>query len=238
MRLLISVLLVLSMILISCGEKEQPKESLNQKTEENSTTVKMHQTIVEEKIDASNYTYLKVKEGDKSFWIAVSKMTIEPGARLIFSNYMEMKNFKSESLNRTFESILFVNDPVTGDKNQTINSPHSGIGSEKDATIKIQPPKDGYTIEQVYSKKSSLANKMIKVSGKVVKVNNEIMNTNWVHIQDGTGSNGTHDLLVTTDQIVEIGSVITAEGKVVVDKDFGAGYFYPVLLENCKIMSK
>lgn len=149
-----------------------------------------------------------------------------------------MKNFKSESLNRTFESILFVNDPVTGDKNQTINSPHSGIGSEKDATIKIQPPKDGYTIEQVYSKKSSLANKMIKVSGKVVKVNNEIMNTNWVHIQDGTGSNGTHDLLVTTDQIVEIGSVITAEGKVVVDKDFGAGYFYPVLLENCKIMSK
>ncbi len=62
------------------------------------------------------------------------------------------------------------------------------------------------------------------------------MGTNWVHIQDGTGTNGTHDLLVTTSQTVKVGSVITAEGKVVKDKDFGSGYFYDVLLENSKII--
>lgn len=62
------------------------------------------------------------------------------------------------------------------------------------------------------------------------------MGTNWIHIQDGTGSKDTHDLLITTNQSVKVGSIIIAEGKVVNDKDFGSGYFYNVLLENSKII--
>jgi hypothetical protein len=61
------------------------------------------------------------------------------------------------------------------------------------------------------------------------------MGTNWVHIQDGTGKDGTHDLLITTSQSVKVGSTIIAEGKVIKDKDFGSGYFYNVLLENSKV---
>jgi hypothetical protein len=61
------------------------------------------------------------------------------------------------------------------------------------------------------------------------------MGTNWIHIQDGTGSNGTHDLLLTSNQSVKTGATIIAEGKVIKDKDFGSGYFYNVLLENSKI---
>ena len=74
--------------------------------------------------------------------------------------------------------------------------------------------------------------------GKVVKVNNGIMGTNWVHIQDGSGTEGTHDLLVTTNESVQVGATIIAEGKVVKDKDFGSGYFYNVLLENSKIIAE
>ena len=70
----------------------------------------VHNVVVEEKMDASNYSYLKVKEDGNSYWIAVPQMDINPGEYLIFSKSMEMKNFKSETLNKTFESILFVDD--------------------------------------------------------------------------------------------------------------------------------
>jgi hypothetical protein len=35
-----------------------------------------------------------------------------------------------------------------------------------------------------------------------------------------------------------VGDVIIAEGKLATDKDFGAGYFYPVLVEDAKIITE
>lgn len=55
--------------------------------------------------------------------------------------------------------------------------------------------------------------KTVKVRGKVVKVNENIMGTNWIHIQDGTGKDGTHDLLVTSSESVKVGTTIVAEEK-------------------------
>lgn len=151
---------------------------------------------------------------------------------------MEMKNFKSESLNRTFESILFVDDAKKSGSEEQLKAPHQNITGGKDASIKIESIKGGYTVEQIYNQKSTLEFKTVKVRGKVVKVNNGIMGTNWVHIQDGSGTEGTHDLLVTTNESVQVGATIIAEGKVVKDKDFGSGYFYNVLLENSKIIAE
>ncbi|HEX9250953.1 MAG TPA: hypothetical protein VF870_01870, partial [Ignavibacteriaceae bacterium] len=190
---------------------------------------------VEEKLDASNYSYLKVSEDGNSYWIAVPTMDVKPGEKINYSKFMEMQNFKSETLGRTFESVLFVDDASKGESGQNIASPHSKISTGKDASIKVEPLKDGYSIEQIYNQKSSLVNKVVKVKGVVVKINKGIMGTNWIHIQDGTGKDGTHDLLVTSDTVPEMGNTIIAEGKVIVDKDFGAGYFYSVLLENSKI---
>ena len=235
-KTLISLLFISAVVLfIACGEKEQPQvqdqnQMMNQPVSKN-----VHNVLVEEKIDANNYSYLKVKENGNSFWIAVPKMDINPGEYVIFSKSMEMKNFKSETLNKTFESILFVDDAGKSASDDQVKSPHQNISAGKDVSVNVKPLSDGYTIEQIYSKKASLEFKTIKVRGKVVKVNNNIMGTNWVHIQDGTGSNGTHDLLVTTNQEVKVGAIIIAEGKVIKDKDFGAGYSYTVLLENSKI---
>ncbi len=69
----------------------------------------------------------------------------------------------------------------------------------------------------------------------MVKVNNDIMNRNWIHIHDGTGKSGSEDLLITSGQSANKGDQIVAEGIVTVDKDFGAGYSYGVLLENAQI---
>ena len=64
------------------------------------------------------------------------------------------------------------------------------------------------------------------------------MGRNWLHLQDGTGDpmNNTHDLVVTT--ATEIGSpdVVTIEGVLSANKDFGAGYTYTVIVENASVL--
>ena len=237
MRGIFLVVISLFTILLytGCGEKEQPQVQNQNQMNDAGTSNQVHVVQVEEKMDASSYSYLKVNENGNSYWIAVPTMDVKPGEKIYFSKSMEMKDFKSETLGKTFESVLFVDDASKDAMGQDVASPHSKISTGKDVSIKVEPLKDGYSIEQIYSKKSSLVDKVVKVKGVVVKINKDIMNTNWIHIQDGTGKDGTHDLLVTSDTVPEVGQTIIAEGKVISDKDFGAGYFYSVLLENSKI---
>ncbi len=237
MRGIFLVVISLFTILLytGCGEKEQPQVQNQNQMNDAGTSNQVHVVQVEEKMDASSYSYLKVNENGNSYWIAVPTMDVKPGEKIYFSKSMEMKDFKSETLGKTFESVLFVDDASKDAMGQDVASPHSKISTGKDVSIKVEPLKDGYSIEQIYAKKSSLVDKVVKVKGVVVKINKDIMNTNWIHIQDGTGKDGTHDLLVTSDTVPEVGQTIIAEGKVISDKDFGAGYFYSVLLENSKI---
>lgn len=230
---LVTILLTL---FVSCGDKENVEPNVGNKISNEVSKAGVHNVKVEEKIDASTYSYLKVSENGNSYWIAVNKMDIQPGEYVIFSKSMEMKNFRSESLDKTFESILFVDDAKKSGSEEQLKAPHQNITGSKDVSIKVEPIKGGYTVEQIHNQKSALEFKTVKVRGKVVKVNNGIMGTNWVHIQDGSGKEGTHDLLVTTNELVQVGSTIVAEGKVIKEKDFGSGYFYNVLLENSKII--
>ena len=71
--------------------------------------------------------------------------------------------------------------------------------------------------------------------GKVVKFNANIMGKNWLHVQDGTGNAGSNDLLVTTTGQAKPGDTVLIEGKVALNKDFGAGYKYNVLVEDAKV---
>lgn len=91
------------------------------------------------------------------------------------------------------------------------------------------------TVEQVYAQKGKLAGKQVVVKGTVVKVNNGIMKRNFLHITDGTGKEGTNDLTVTSDDTAEVGDKVSVSGEVVVNRDFGAGYSYPLLLEKAHI---
>jgi hypothetical protein len=93
------------------------------------------------------------------------------------------------------------------------------------------------TIGELYKARMALVGKQVTVQGKVVKVNNQIMNKNWVHIQDGTGdpAAGTQDLTVTSQDSAAVGDRVTVTGTVTVDRDFGYGYQYPLLVEQAKI---
>ncbi len=96
------------------------------------------------------------------------------------------------------------------------------------------------TVAALYKDKASLAGKTIKAQGKVVKVNNGIMGRNFVHVQDGTGDakNSSNNLVVTSKQTANIGDQVTISGLVVLNRDFGSGYAYPLLIEEASITVK
>ena len=86
--------------------------------------------------------------------------------------------------------------------------------------------------------KEEFANKNITVKGVVTKFNPNIMDKNWVHIQDGTGGENSFDLTITTMDNVEVGSIVTFQGMVALDKDFGHGYKYDLMLEEAVQLDK
>lgn len=94
------------------------------------------------------------------------------------------------------------------------------------------------TVEQLYQEKAELSGEQVMLQGTVVKVNNNIMNRNFIHIQDGTGAEGSNNVTITSNQTASVGDEVTVNGTVAIDKDFGAGYVYPLLLEEATISSQ
>jgi hypothetical protein len=119
-------------------------------------------------------------------------------------------------------------DQAVGQKNNK-----SSVKIEK-MNVKVEPCKDCTMLADLLENKKAYSGKNIKVSGKVTKFNPSIMGKNWIHIQDGSEYNGEFDLTITTDREVTVGETITFEGKIALDKDFGYGYFYSVLMEEGK----
>lgn len=93
---------------------------------------------------------------------------------------------------------------------------------------------EGRTVAEVYAQKAELSGKPVVVRGKVVKFNAAILGTNWVHLQDGSGSaaSSDNDLTAQIAGTVEVGQVVSIRGTVATDKDFGAGYSYPVIVQD------
>lgn len=94
------------------------------------------------------------------------------------------------------------------------------------------------TVAALNQNKAKLVGKTISAKGKVVKVNDGIMGRNFLHIQDGTGDAKNNDLAVTSKQTAKVGDQVTISGVVVVNKDFGSGYSYPLLIEEASITVK
>ncbi|WP_339380053.1 hypothetical protein [Aromatoleum evansii] len=94
------------------------------------------------------------------------------------------------------------------------------------------------TVAAVYQEKAELSGKAIQVSGKVVKVNNGIMGRNFVHVRDGSGDQATNNLIVTSKDTAAVGDEVVVTGNVKLDRDFGSGYMYPLLVEDATITKK
>ncbi len=235
MKILVYLVFPILLFITGCGNNDT---NSNENVQTNDMQSGSRSGEVIDQVNAGSYSYLQLRENDQVYWVAVPTMKIENGEQIFFSEYMEMKNFKSETLDRTFESVLFINDANKVADKKTLQIAHSNLKPGNKTEISVEPLDGGKTIAQIFSEKETLKNKTVKVRGKVVKFNSGLMNRNWVHIQDGTDNNGVFDLLITSDETFKVGDIIIAEGKVAIDKDFGAGYFYPVLVEEAKIITE
>ncbi|OGS36778.1 MAG: hypothetical protein A2506_01670 [Elusimicrobia bacterium RIFOXYD12_FULL_66_9] len=205
-------------------------------------------TVVET-MDAGGYTYLRLKTpaGDK--WAAVSqtKTKLKKGSKATVVNSMDMKNFESPTLKRKFDVIAFGmlgngSAPASGAMGgMPANMSHGSKAPAKDfGPIKVAKAAgaDARTVAEVYAKKKALKGKDVVVSGKVVKYNAGIMDRNWAHLRDGSGSDkgGDNDLTVVMKDEAELGQVITVRGKVFLDKDLGGMYKFPVSLDEATLV--
>lgn len=197
---------------------------------------------VAETMDAGGYTYARLQPASgEDVWIASTEFTAAPGEQLTVSLDMPVLNFESKTLQRTFPVVYFVagvgrggQPPANGQAPPSMMTSHGAPAAPQAPVQPTAPPKGGIAIAEVLARRASLAGTVITVRGTVVKVNEQIMGRNWIHLQDGSGSasDGTHDLTITTTALVNTGDVVTFTGVVAVDRDFGAGYVYPVILEN------
>jgi hypothetical protein len=90
------------------------------------------------------------------------------------------------------------------------------------------------TVAEVITERLALKDEPVTVRARVVKVNAGVMGKNWVHLRDGSGSasDGTNDLVVTSEDEPAVGDVVVAKGVVRTDVDLGSGYAYKVLVEK------
>lgn len=198
---------------------------------------------VTETMDSGGYTYVALDVDGKQVWAAGPQTKVAVGDTVWIPSGMEMKPFHSDTLDRTFDSILFVNAIRVGGAPSASSphggaAPHGGSPTAADAKVSgVEPLEGGKTVEEIVKNRADLAGKTVAVRGKVVKYNGGILGKNWLHIQDGSGAaaDGTNDLAVTTDAQVSVGDVVVVRGPVSVDKDFGAGYAYEVIVENAEV---
>ena len=103
----------------------------------------------------------------------------------------------------------------------------------------IKKAEGGKTVAEVFADKDQLAGQQVVVRGKVVKTRDNIMGKNWVHVRDGTGTDGTNDLTVTTsDPVPMVGATVVVTGQLSRNKDLGLGYKYDVIIEDAKVKAE
>jgi len=223
------------LLLVACDTRKRVKAPLPDQQAASPQLVKTaeHSIYVKDVIQAESYTYLYVLEGEKEYWIATAKQPIEKGMTLHYDGGMEMTDFTSKELDKTFESIWFVG------KLSGLSSAASGMshtrGMSADADISVDKVAGGVTVAELFEKKADYAGKTVSIRGQVTKVNSSIMGRNWVHVQDGTKAGDVFDVTITTKAQVQKGDVVVFNGTVALDKDFGAGYVYDLIIEEAEL---
>ncbi len=187
------------------------------------TTVK-----VQEVEQVGSYTYLLVKpKKGAEHWVAVTSMEAAPGETYHYQGGLLMEDFHSNELDRTFESVLFLDAiypgaaPESGGARTEMagqdgqmpsmeqtdipmhgtsqgDTPGSRVVAEK-SDVRVERAEGAISIGELFSDPAAYEGKKILVTGQVIKFNPYIMDRNWVHLQDGTDHQGKFDLTATTE---------------------------------------
>ena len=254
MRIMISLLLVVTIFGYG-GHASLATEPVSTGAAPGSITGTILETM-----DAAGYTYMLLKTPKGEIWAAVSKAAVKKGSEVTVFNATPMDGFESKTLNRKFDHIIFgslsTGTGASGGLSQmapghgsrvdkqaqaAMAEQHAGVANAPADVAKIKVKKaegaNGKTVAEIFADKASLKDTTVAIRGKVVKYNPGIMGKNWIHLRDGSGSREkkNDDITVTSSDSVAVGDVVLVKGTVHLDRDFGSGYTYAVIIEDAKV---
>jgi hypothetical protein len=202
-----------------------------------------------ESIDAAGYTYVLVDTGKQKLWTAAPKFAVKTGDKVDVKNALAMQDYESKTLKRKFSLVYFTGSVSVNDKSPNAEAASArsgelppghpkidapGAASASDFS-NIKKPSGGKSVSEIVDGRKELKGKEVTVRGKVVKYNSGVMGKNWLHIRDGSGTAANNDLTVTTETPARVGATVLVKGKISTDRNFGSGYFYPVILEGAQV---
>jgi hypothetical protein len=197
-----------------------------------------------ETMNAGGYTYMRLDTPNGEVWTAVRETKVKKGATVTVEAQMVAEKFQSSSLHRTFDKLIMgiIADAPAAATQLAMPGPMGSAmehmtSASNIGDVKVPKAEGGRTIAETWAKRNDLKDQPVLIRGKVVKFLGGIMGKNWIHLRDGSGTRaaGNDDITVTTDGIAKVGDVVTVNGTVRVDKDFGAGYLYPVIVEDATL---
>lgn len=234
MKFKLSFFLVIALAtFFSCEQQESAKQQIP-------PAGAAQQVVVEEVIQATSYTYLNVKAAAGTYWLACPKMKVKKGESVYHDPGLEMRDFHSKDLDRTFAKVYFVQNV-----RRQGQAPSGGMAKQPSfkkmqpnmlAKGPIETVEGVLTLDELFKNKEKYANKRVTVAGEVTKFLPEIMNKNFLHIQAAKAGDQPYDLSITTLDRVKVGDKVKFTGVIAVDKDFGAGYKYEVIMEGAKLV--
>jgi hypothetical protein len=193
---------------------------------------------VTQTMDVTQYTYVEIDTGEGLVWVAGPVTQVKVGDAVEVSGGIQMVDFHSSTLDRTFDKIHLVSAirVKSQQKTSSESAPASGNTGAEPQVSGIERIEGGHTVGEIIAGKTSLAGSEVAVRGKVIKLNAAIMGRNWLHLSDGTvGPDGEREVTVSTEDIAAVGSTVVVRGTVATDRDFGSGYNYSVLIEDAKV---
>ena len=191
--------------------------------------------------DVDSYTYLRMKTAKGEVWSAVLTAPVKKGEVVTIENAVQMDNFQSNTLKKTFPVIYFGNLVGAPEYVAPKSSAATAPVTKADLAANVKVPKatgaQAYTVAEIIGKGAALKDKNVVLRARVVKFNPAIMGKNWLHVRDGSGSeaDGSNDLLVTSADTAKLGDTVLINGTVRADKDFGGGYAFKVMVEGATL---
>jgi len=229
------LLIISSFILSSCGNDGKVIEAIGSdssttgifttsKSVESSNSESLNSDSYKVKavevLQTSKYSYLKVQgEGDdlsvgEPYWIATLKNDFTEGEEYLYTGRLLKIDFESREFNRIFDTIYLVSFIEKANGLSPANATIEGV----------------VAIADLVADPMSFTGKKVRVHGQVVKVNEAIMDRNWIHLVDGSADD--YDFVITSNISVPMGHTIAFEGLISTNRDFGAGYKYELLMED------
>lgn len=195
----------------------------------------LHTVVALEALPTSKYVYVRVKEGEEEFWVAAMKQDVAIGRSYFYRGGLLKTDFHSTEYKRTFDKVYLIS--------QLVPSDHGGAGGGMGMPSTASPgtpamggastPVEGaepVKVAALVADPKKFEGKAVRLTGKVAKVNPNIMGRNWIHLKDG--SKDDYDLVITCALPLPEGKTVTMVGTVVLGKDFGSGYKYDILVED------